>query len=339
MIDSCHPRFCRALPGMIVIATFLGIFSMAWAQESPAERRYRLLQLDSRDPNTIGPLTTALEDENLVVRRTAARRLAAIGLDASSSLEIGLRNSDPIVRKISLQALCLTPDSERRLSCLARLTGDSSLPVRLFVVNTLAGITPRTDAVIHLLEAAGENAPDAVRQAVTRALWPFHRNVVLLRNRADWDHEVEIIGSIQLPKEDWTFHLDPDRDGHRKGWYEPAFADSDWKTIAIEQAWQKAGYDYIGVSWYRRSIDLPARPETVNAVEIRFEGVDECAWVWLNGIYVGEHDIGPSGWDKAFALDITDAVHWGEKNQITVRAMNTAHAGGIWKPVHIEILK
>jgi len=67
--------------------------------------------------------------------------------------------------------------------------------------------------------------------------------------------------------------------------------------------------------------------------------VDECAWVWVNGQYVGQHDIGPVGWDQPFRLDITKNVTWGQKNQITVRAMNTAMAGGIWRPVVIEVLK
>jgi hypothetical protein len=70
-----------------------------------------------------------------------------------------------------------------------------------------------------------------------------------------------------------------------------------------------------------------------------FGGVDECAWVWINGKYAGDHDIGPNGWNVPFYLDITDLLNWGGKNQITVRAMNTAHAGGIWRPVTIEVLK
>ena len=51
------------------------------------------------------------------------------------------------------------------------------------------------------------------------------------------------------------------------------------------------------------------------------------------------HDDGPAGWDQAFTLDVTKELVWGKRNQITVRAMNTAHAGGIWKPVLIEVLK
>ena len=74
-------------------------------------------------------------------------------------------------------------------------------------------------------------------------------------------------------------------------------------------------------------------------MEICFDGVDECAWVWINGRNVGQHDLGPDGWDKPFTLDITEEVRWGERNQITVRVQDSAYAGGIWKPVRIEVLQ
>jgi len=36
---------------------------------------------------------------------------------------------------------------------------------------------------------------------------------------------------------------------------------------------------------------------------------------------------------------VTDLLRWGEENQVTVRAMNTAAAGGIWQPITIMALK
>ena len=74
-------------------------------------------------------------------------------------------------------------------------------------------------------------------------------------------------------------------------------------------------------------------------MEIHFGAVDEAAWVWLNGKYIGQHDVGLAGWNKPFNLDITQEIQWGAENQLTVRVEDTAHAGGIWKPVSIEILK
>ena len=137
----------------------------------------------------------------------------------------------------------------------------------------------------------------------------------------------------------WRFRLDSGRDGHTKGWFQPGFDDSSWQAITIERAWQEAGVEHIGVAWYRRWIELPPKPKEMAAADLHFHGVDEGAWVWVNGIYVGEHDIGPQGWDQPFRLDVTAELKWGERNHITVRAMNTAQAGGIWRPVELEVLK
>ncbi|MBI3922688.1 MAG: beta galactosidase jelly roll domain-containing protein, partial [Armatimonadetes bacterium] len=127
-------------------------------------------------------------------------------------------------------------------------------------------------------------------------------------------------------------------DGHLQKWFEPTFDDSTWLPISIESAWEEQGQKYDGIAWYRGSFDLPAKSEQL-AAEIAFGGVDEIAWVWISGQYVGQHDLGTEGWDKPFTLDVTKELKWGQKNQITVRVYDSAYAGGIWKPVKIEVLK
>jgi beta-galactosidase/beta-glucuronidase len=141
-----------------------------------------------------------------------------------------------------------------------------------------------------------------------------------------------------LPREGWRFQTDARQEGHLHGWYEPSFDDSGWSPIHIEEAWEPQGFKYDGVAWYRGTFDLPAQPEYL-AVEMRFGAVDECAWVWINGQYVGQHDLGPEGWDRPFSLDVTSALQWGQKNHITVRVFDSAQAGGIWKPVQLEVLQ
>ncbi len=94
----------------------------------------------------------------------------------------------------------------------------------------------------------------------------------------------------------------------------------------------------LGVAWYRRSFTLPVRPEA-ERFELVFGAVDESTWVWLNGQPAGVHDIGPSGWDREFALDVSKGLRWGGANKIAVRVYNTAQAGGIWKPVTLRGLR
>lgn len=146
--------------------------------------------------------------------------------------------------------------------------------------------------------------------------------------------EVEVTQSMRLPSEDWRFRLDPDDVGRDEQWFAEDLDDSNWTTIAIEQPWQQADYDYVGAAWYRRTIDVPDLDADEVAL-LEFGAVDESAWVWVNGAFVGEHDIGPLGWDRPFEFDVTEHLRPGQENQITVRALNTAHAGGIWEPIDL----
>ena len=303
-----------------------------------ARRRLELIKVGEQGAAALPALRQGLADENVVVQRTAARLLADVGAPAKEALLEAWKSADAVVRQTALKALVRLAGGDRD-AVLGQALADADLTVRMLAAGALAAL-PRSAATEALLQTAAKDSSDAVRALASRALWPFRRDVTPLRERRDWDHEVAVIQTLPLPKDDWRFALDPMRDGHLSKWYEAGFDDSAWKTLAIEQAWEKAGYEFDGVAWYRRSVDLPAKPEgKINAVEIAFDAVDECAWVWVNGTYVGQHDLGTAGWDKAFTLDITDAVRWGAPNQITVRVLDTTYAGGIWKPVRIEVLR
>ncbi len=305
---------------------------------APAARRLALMKTAGQGKGAVAALVKALDDPHPVVQHTAARLLKEQGDSGRSALLEALNHEDAMVRRIAVLAIGgLSPADA--LPQLKEAIGDGHPFVRRTAVDVLINIRPRTAPVVELLNAARQNVDDASRQAINKALWPFHRNVVLIRDRKDWDHDVRIVETIRLPKEGWKFHLDPERSGHLEGWHRADFDDDAWEDIAIEQVWQDAGHDYIGVAWYRRTITLPAKPDKFNAIELRCLAVDECAWIWVNGAYVGDHDIGPEGHDKEFQVDVTGLLKWGSPNQITIRAMNTRGAGGVWKPVQIEVLE
>jgi len=255
-----------------------------------------------------------------VVARTAARLLVRCGKPALPALQAALTSPDLLVRRTV--AAGLGDMGAEALAPLAELLRDAHPLVRQAAVFSLARIRPASERVTELLADAGRDEDAAVRDAALNATRGLFTTV----------------DQIRLPAHGWKFTLDPERVGRDQNWFAADYDDSGWDDSVIEKAWTQLGYDYIGVAWYRRSLDLPARP-AADRVELVFEGVDECAWVWINGQYAGEHDIGPTGWDKPFRLGVTDLLRWGETNQITVRAMNTAAAGGIWRPVTILVLK
>jgi beta-galactosidase len=74
---------------------------------------------------------------------------------------------------------------------------------------------------------------------------------------------------------------------------------------------------YIGGGWYRKQFAAP-KLKGGQRLLIKFEGVNNCHRVWVNGGYAG----GRNGGFLASLYDITDFIHTGE-NEILVRADNS----------------
>jgi hypothetical protein len=56
----------------------------------------------------------------------------------------------------------------------------------------------------------------------------------------------------------WKFQFDLAKAGAAKGWGTPGFDDSVWQTVAAGKSWADFGYfDYDGVAWYRKKIQVP----------------------------------------------------------------------------------
>lgn len=300
--------------------------------KSAMERRKELLN----DPS-IEVLARGAADENAIIRRTAVRMLAK-RKDSGDVLKKLLVSKDPAIRRLALQGLSL----QKAVSddTLERMSKDSDIDVRRMVISLLAAERPVKGRKLEILTRISNTEKNvALRSAASEAAWPFYRNTILLRNRTDWDYPVAVIKDIPLPEDNWAFTTDPQATGHFKGYFKTNFNDKSWKRIPICATWESAGFNYDGIAWYRKTFKAPANPGQYNAVELHFKAVDESAWVWVNGIFVGQHDLGPAGWEEAFSFDITREIKWGQDNLIVVRVKDVLNAGGIYRPVHLQILK
>ena len=291
----------------------------------------------------IAALKKGLRSEKTIARRRAARRLLAMGEAAKPAILELARSEDVVVRRAALHRIHGLLGA-KALPVLARALDDPSPLVRVVAVEELLAMEPRSEEVKQSLTRATHDEDTAVRKMAAEAFWTFQRNVVPLRKRPGWDHAIEVISRLPLPKTGWKFRADPSRDGHVRKWFEPGLDQADWIDIETEVFWhdalpEKVGR-YLGIGWYRTTVTFPPKPEgTINEVVLRFEAVDESTWLWLNGEYAGVHDVGPNGWRTTFDIEITPFVKWGSPNQITVRVLNTAGAGGIYKPVEFQVLK
>jgi len=150
--------------------------------------------------------------------------------------------------------------------------------------------------------------------------------------------------------DNWRLMWDPEDRGAAAGAAAPAFDDSSWYPIGIDSGWEKQqpgldwkqahhGQDYDGVAWYRNDFTLPADAAGAS-VTLTFGAVDEACTVYVNGVKVLERPYPYQGdsdsWMKPFSVDISKAVRFGQPNVLAVRVVDTAHQGGIWRPVWVH---
>lgn len=150
----------------------------------------------------------------------------------------------------------------------------------------------------------------------------------------------ELAGLLDDPWGQWRFRKDPQGRGQAAGWYETGFDEGDWQPIEVPAVWSSTWVgDYFGEGWYRVDFEVPAERRGQD-LELLFESVDEEAWVYVNGEYVGEHTQASEGqppqalWDAPFTVEV-DAAHLkpGAANELVVRVRARAGQAGIWLPV------
>ena len=118
---------------------------------------------------------------------------------------------------------------------------------------------------------------------------------------------------------------------------DPDFDDGEWDTLAVPSCWQMKGYErphYTNVQYpipigdapfvptanptglYRRAFSVPYGWKN-RAIRIRFDGVDSCFQLWLNGEYIGMG----MGSRLPHEFDITKLVDFDGENVLAVRVV------------------
>jgi len=121
-----------------------------------------------------------------------------------------------------------------------------------------------------------------------------------------------------------------------------------WKNVDIPHTWNIEdvaddipGY-YRGISWYKKKIVIPKELKN-KSVSLYFEGVNQEATVFINGIKAGEHIGGYNG----FSISVSDLLKYGVVNTIAIKVDNSFNAdippltadftfyGGIYRDVFL----
>lgn len=125
------------------------------------------------------------------------------------------------------------------------------------------------------------------------------------------------------------------------------YDDSQWVDIGIPHnfsiPYEMTSTFYVGYGWYRKEFDVPQNWDN-KKVELEFEGVFQVADIYVNGVHVGTHEGGYTG----FVYDITDKLQTG-KNLVAVRVNNIwqpdlapragdhQYTGGIYRDVYLNV--
>lgn len=101
---------------------------------------------------------------------------------------------------------------------------------------------------------------------------------------------------------------------------EAGFDDAGWESVGVPHSFGipyfQASQFYTGYGWYRKRLTVPEAWQG-RRIALEFEGVFQDAEVFVNGIAVGRHRGGYTG----FSIDITEAAKVGE-NVVAVRVNN-----------------
>lgn len=116
---------------------------------------------------------------------------------------------------------------------------------------------------------------------------------------------------------EWDFRFDDENIGERENWYVNLQADRKIQVpFTYETKLSGIGEETFHPQvWYEKKLTLPADAAGQRAI-LRFQAVDYRAKLWVNGVYVGQHQ----GGYAAFSFDITPYVTFGSENVLTVKA-------------------
>ena len=142
---------------------------------------------------------------------------------------------------------------------------------------------------------------------------------------------------------DWRFRADPTEVGTKDEWFKPArYTKTDWIPVQVPAFWaeSEAIGKLLGDGWYRVAFTMPAAAQG-KTLRLLFAGVDEQAWIYLNGNLIGEHSEKSEKkaytalYDEPFIVEApVTSLRFGAENVLYVRVHNQVGAGGIWRPVH-----
>ena len=126
----------------------------------------------------------------------------------------------------------------------------------------------------------------------------------------------ELSQSVLSLNGEWLIEKDPKNVGKSMNWWKSPSIEA--KKIKVPWILQDVYPGYHGVVWYWDDFIAPKNTTSAGRTLLRFESIDYMGEVWLNNVYLGQHESG----DVSFTLDITDVIKPGARNHLSIRVLN-----------------
>ncbi|MCK4797493.1 MAG: discoidin domain-containing protein [Spirochaetes bacterium] len=91
----------------------------------------------------------------------------------------------------------------------------------------------------------------------------------------------------------WQYIPDKRAIGEEKKYFKQKIDLSEWKKMKVPSNWGIENpdmFDYNGKVWYRQKFKYDKNALKNKVVRLQFYGIDYFAKIWLNGVYLGEHE-------------------------------------------------
>jgi hypothetical protein len=143
---------------------------------------------------------------------------------------------------------------------------------------------------------------------------------------------------LQKTPLEWAFRRDPSDTGVASGWAYKADSGL-WEKLRTDLYMQAQGvlnpdnHSYTGYAWYRTEVKLDPG-QAKRKVHLRFPGLFNECWLYVNGYLVGHREQKPMWWNNNYKfewdIDLEGKVKPGA-NTVTLRLHNPHHFGGIFR--------
>lgn len=160
---------------------------------------------------------------------------------------------------------------------------------------------------------------------------------LLTCDKKEWD---ELRSKYAEWDETYMKHHVPRNLGLEQGWEKPDASSEGWVPFKVPGYWQRAGFNFSGVLWFRREVMIP-NEWAGKDLTLSIGACDKSEWTYFNGEPVGSFTIddNPNAWSMPRTYTVPGRLVKAGRNVLAVRVFSNIYDGGMSGPTHLMFVK